>query len=265
MKSGKNSDKYIQELEEKIIDLSLMLKSKTNALIAADESRAKILGKLTHNLKNPVGVIFSFSEMMLEDLSDYSTEKLEKHLQIIKNSATFSLALLDTISKYARVQSPNFVLKCQSLNYVELINKLMEEFKSEASKKNVEVAFEVSTNELFLTLDEAEITLALRAVLNNALRYSNENSTITIAVNALKNTVETTITDQGIGIAEIDLPLVFDEFYVVNTYSADKQKCVGLGLAIAKKIIEKHKGEISVTSTLEKGSSFKIILPASSV
>ncbi|MDO9276688.1 MAG: hypothetical protein Q7T92_14240, partial [Lutibacter sp.] len=95
-KSGKNSDKYIQELEEKIIDLSLKLKSKTNEIKAADETTSKILGKLTHNLKNPVGVIFSFSEMMLEDLANYSTEKLEKHLQIIKNSATFSLALLDT-------------------------------------------------------------------------------------------------------------------------------------------------------------------------
>ena len=261
VKSEKNSDKYIQELEEKIIDLSLMLKSKTNALIAADETRAKILGKLTHNLKNPVGVIFSFSEMMLEDLADYSTDKLEKHLQIIKNSATFSLALLDTISKYSRVQSPNFVLKCQSLNYVELINRLIDEFKSEASKKNIGLEIEVPTNELFLTLDEAEITQALRAILNNALRYSNENSTITITVETLKNTVETTITDQGMGISDTDLPHIFEEFYVVNTYSANKQKCVGLGLAIAKKIVELHKGKISTKSTLEKGASFKIILP----
>ena len=265
VKKEKNSDKYIPELEEKIIDLSLKLKSKSNELNAAIEANSKILGKLTHNLKNPVGVIFSFSEMMLEDLADYSTEKLEKHLQIIKNSAKFSLALLDTVSKYTRVQSPHFALKCQSLNYVELLNRLIEEFKSEASKNNVEVTFEVSANEFFLTLDEAEITEALRAVLNNALRYSNEKSTITIVVNALKNTVETTITDQGIGIAETDLPHIFDEFYVVNTYSADKQKCVGLGLAIAKKIVELHKGKISVKSILEKGTSFKIILPSSSV
>ena len=265
MKSGKNSDKYIQELEEKIIDLSLKLKSKTSALIAADETRAKILGKLTHNLKNPVGVIFSFSEMMLEDLENYSKEKLEKHLQIIKNSATFSLALLDTVSKYSRVQSPNFVLKTKRLNYVELVSKLIEEFKSDTSKKNIGLEIQIPENEIFLTLDEAEIYQALLAVLNNALRYSNENSTITIAVTELKNTVETTITDQGIGISEADLPHVFDEFYVVNTYSADKQKCVGLGLAIAKKIVAHHKGKISVKSILEKGSSFKIILPITSV
>jgi len=265
VKSGKNSDKYIQELEEKIIDLSLKLKSKTNEIKAADETTSKILGKLTHNLKNPVGVIFSFSEMMLEDLADYSTEKLEKHLQIIKNSATFSLALLDTISKYSRVQSPNFILKCQSINYVELINRLISEFKLDASKKNIGLEIAIPANEIFSTLDEAEITQALRIVLNNALRYSNENSTITIKVKALKNTVETTITDQGMGISDTDLPHIFEEFFVVNTYSADKQKCVGLGLAIAQKIIALHKGEISAKSILEKGTSFKITLPLTSV
>ncbi|MDO9275839.1 MAG: HAMP domain-containing sensor histidine kinase [Lutibacter sp.] len=260
-KTGKNSKDYIQELEEKIIDLSLKLKSKTNEIKVADETTSKILGKLTHNLKNPIGVIFSFSEMMLEDLADYSTEKLEKHLQIIKNSATFSLGLLDTISKYNRVQSTNFVLKTQRLNYVELVNVLVNEFRSEAASKNIELDLIIPSNEVYLMLDQAEITQALNAVLNNALRYSNENTTIAITVEAHKNRVETTITDQGIGIPETDLPHVFEEFYVVNTYSEDKQKCIGLGLAVAQKIVELHQGKISVKSTLEKGSSFKIILP----
>ncbi|HSQ46227.1 MAG TPA: hypothetical protein VLM44_04825, partial [Lutibacter sp.] len=125
VKKEKNSDKYIPELEEKIIDLSLKLKSKSNELNAAIETNSKILGKLTHNLKNPVGVIFSFSEMILEDLEDYSAEKLEKHIQIIKNSATFSLAFLDTISKYTRVNSPNYSLKTERINYSELVNSVI--------------------------------------------------------------------------------------------------------------------------------------------
>lgn len=260
-KTKKNSKEYIQQLEEKIIDLSLKLKSKANEIKDTEEITAKILGKLTHNLKNPVGVIFSFSEMILEDLENYSTEKLEKHLQIIKKSATFSLDLLDTISKYFRVQSPNFALKSLRLNYVELVNTIVNEFKSEASEKNIGLNFIFPTNDIFLTLDRAEISQALSAVLNNALRYSNENSIITITVIDLKNTVETTITDQGIGISETDLPNIFEEFYVVNTYSADKQKCVGLGLAIARRIVELHNGKLSAKSTLEKGSSFKIVLP----
>ncbi len=260
-KKEENSEKYIPALEEKIIDLSLKLKSKSNELNAVVETNSKILGKLTHNLKNPVGVIFSFSEMMLEDLEDYSIEKLGKHIQIIKNSATFSLAFLDTISKYTRVQSPNFTLKTEQVNYVELVKSLINDFRMKASEKNIGLEVNVPSNDIFLTLDRNEISQALSAVLNNAMRYSNENSTIKITVEELKNTVETTITDQGIGISEADLPHIFEEFYVVNTYSEDKQKCIGLGLAIAKKIMELHKGKIAVNSIFEKGSSFKIILP----
>jgi len=260
-KSEKNSKEYIQQLEEKIIDLSLKLKSKTAEIKAAEETTSKILGKLTHNLKNPVGVIFSFSEMMLEDLEDYSHEKLEKHLQIIKNSASFSLALLDTISKYSRVQSPNFVLKSQRVNYIELLSNILTESKAKASEKNIDFVIKFPADELFLMLDKTEITEAIRNILNNALRYSMENSTIAITVTELKNIVETEITDQGIGISETDLPNVFEEFYVVNTYSADKQKCIGLGLSIAKRIIENHKGKISAKSVLEKGTSFTINLP----
>ncbi len=261
MKKEENPDKYTQELEEKIFDLSLRLKSMTNEFNNAVESNSKIISKLNHNLKNPVGVIFSFSEMMLEDIDDYSTEKLRKHVQIIKNSASFSLALLDTISKYSRVKSPNFVLKSQRINYTELLSVLINEFKSESSKKNIDVSVKLSENDIFLTVDGPEISQALNVILNNALRYSNENSTITITVTELKNTIETTITDQGIGISETDLPNIFEEFYVVNTYSADKQKCVGLGLALAKRIVELHNGKISAISTLEKGTSFKISLP----
>ena len=260
-KKEENSEKYIPALEEKIIDLSLKLKSKSNELNTVVETNSKILGKLTHNLKNPVGVIFSFSEMMLEDLEDYSMEKLQKHIQIIKNSARFSLAFLDTISKYTRVQSPNFIIKTEQLNYIELLKSLITEFNGIASEKNIGLDVEVPSNDIFLTLDRNEISQALSAVLNNAMRYTNENSTIKITVEELKNTVETTITDQGIGISEADLSHIFEEFYVVNTYSEDKQKCIGLGLAIAKKIVELHKGKIEVNSIFEKGSSFKIILP----
>jgi signal transduction histidine kinase len=142
-----------------------------------------------------------------------------------------------------------------------LVSDILTEFKLKASEKNIDVAIKLPEKDLFLMLNKDEISQALNAVLNNALRYSNENSTVTVTVSEQKNGIETTISDQGIGISETDLAHIFEEFYVVNTYSEDKQKCVGLGLAIAKKIAELHKGEISAKSTLEKGSSFKIMLP----
>jgi len=258
----KKSKEYISELEEKIVELSLKLKSKTNELNSLNESNKKIIGKLIHNLKNPIGVIFSFSEMMLEDFQDYSSEKMEKHLQIIKNSAGFSIQLLNIIAKYSQLQSPDLELNFKRLNYIELLNTIINEFGVLAEEKKIAIKRNFTENAIFLKVDEEEISLVIRNIMSNAVRYSNENSTITITVTETNNSVETVITDEGIGISEGNLSAIFNEFYVVNTYSSDKQKCIGLGLPIARKIIQLHKGEISVKSNINKGSSFKITLPA---
>lgn len=259
--ASKESEEYINDLEEKIVDLSLRLKSKTNELNSVYQTNKELLSKLTHNLKNPIGVIFSFSEMILGDVENYSSEKLEKHLQIIRNSAEFSIQLLNEINKLSRLQSPNIVFSLKVRNYSELLNKLVNQFKAIASKKNITIIKDFPSTDVFFKFDDIEITQAINNIVNNALRYSKENTTITITITENENIVETVITDEGIGISEEDLPNVLNNFFVVNTYSEDKQKCIGLGLSIANKIIQLHKGKISVASILNKGTSFKIILP----
>lgn len=258
---SKGSEEYIDELEEKIVDLSLRLKSKTNELNSVYELNTKTIGKLVHNLKNPIGIIFSFSEMILGDVENYSSEKLEKHLQIIKNSANFSIQLLNDIAKFSRLQSPNIVFNLKRQNYSELLNNVINQLNKLASEKNIVIIKDFPSTDVFFTFDEVEISQAINNIINNALRYSNENTTVTVTVTENENTVETVIADEGIGISEENLPNVLHEFFVVNTYSEGKQKCIGLGLAIANKIIQHHKGEISVTSTINKGSKFKITLP----
>ncbi len=258
---NKNKEAYTSELEDKIVDLSLQLKSTTNKLKLVSASHKNTIGKLVHNLKNPVGVIFSFSDMILEDLEEYTTEKLQKHLQIINNSANFSIQLLGMVAKYSQLQSPDFVYTLKLTNYTELITSVLNEFTDLASKKNCTIVTNIPSSAINLNIDAAEISLAIRNIINNALRYSNENSTITITVKEHEKTIETTITDEGIGVSEENLPLVFNDFFVVNTYSDDKQKCIGLGLSVANIILIHHKGKISAESNLNEGSSFKVFLP----
>lgn len=258
------SKEYISELEEKIINLSLKLKSKTTQLNSLNLANKKAISKLIHNLKNPIGAVYSFSDMIIEDIDDYSKEKLEKHLHIIKNSATFSIQLLNTIAKYSQLQSPDLKYDLKNLNYINLVNNVIAEFNVMAEEKNSRIETDFPENALFLTVDEAEISLAIRNIINNAIRYSNENSTIKIMIKETSNTVETIINDEGIGISEENLPLVLNDFFVVNTYSNDKQKCIGLGLSIANKIIEHHNGKIIITSVFQKGANVKITLPKNS-
>ncbi|NOR28776.1 MAG: hypothetical protein GQ540_09665 [Lutibacter sp.] len=258
---SKNTDAYIDQLEEKIVELSLQLKSKTNELSLVQESNQKSMGKLVHNLKNPVGVIFSFSDMILEGIDDYTSEKLEKHIQIIKKSADFSIQLLNQIAKYTQLDATDFNFTFAPLNYIEILMNISKEFKNIASEKNIIIEKEFPKTPIILMVDKEEISVAIRNILNNALRFSNKNTTITIKVKETSTAIETTITDEGIGISEDDLHAVFNNFHVVNTYSEDKQKCIGLGLSIAKKIVVSHNGKVSATSIFNKGTSITITLP----
>lgn len=255
----KESEEYIRNLEEKIVELSLKLKQKNYQLKNASKENQKVFGKLTHNLKNPVGVISSFSEMMLEDLEDYTSEKLTKFLKAINNSAKFSLNFLNAIAKFSQVKSSEFELNLEKVNLIELMDNIVTKLVEKADNKNITILKNYHKKELFLNMDASEMGIALYNVLDNAIRYSSENTTVTIAINQNKEAIEISCLDEGIGISEDNLAPIFEPFFVVNTYDTEKIKCIGLGLTVAKMIVEKHAGNLRVKSKLNQGSEFTIL------
>ncbi len=254
-------EKYIRELEEKIIDLSLKLKSKTNELNSVCETNQKTIGKLVHNLKNPVGIIYSFSDMILDSVEDYSPVKLEKYLKIINSSADYSIKVLNSVAKYSQLQLPNLEFSFKAINYTDLLDNVLSEFNSESIEKNITIKRDFPGEQIFLKADKVELSIALNNIINNAFRYSSENSEISIRVKLNENSIETIVSDEGIGISKENLPQVLNDFFVVNTYSNDKQKCIGLGLTISNKIIQKHNGKLIITSEVDNGTNAIITLP----
>ena len=260
-KSGTESDAYVEELEEKIIDLHTQLKSNNDEIDLINKSHKKLVGRLIHDLKNPAGVVTSFSEMILEDIDFYDTDKLRKHIRIIKKAADYSIHFLNRTAKFLRLKSPNMIFLFNKLDYIDLLNQVINRHTPLALGKGISIIPKLEITSEILLLDSEEIDKTLSNIIGNAIRYSNENTTITVSVSTVKDTIETLITDGGIGVSEEDIPKVFEEYFVVKTYSGDKEKCVGLGLTMSKIIIEQHKGTISFESELDKGSEVKIILP----
>lgn len=259
--TDKISSEYIQELENKIVDLTLRLKNKVFKLDTVEKENHERIRKLVHNLKNPVGVAYSFSEMITEESEEISKEKLDKYIDVIKKSTDFSVEILNSIAKLNRLKSPSFTLNLQKTNYYEFLTDILSEFNTEGAHKNTTISTSFPSDVLNIDIDKDEIASLIRILMRNAFGYSANNSEINIVVIETDSAIETTITDQGIGISDIDLQSVFKEFYMVNTYSQANSKCVGLGLAIAKIILQHHKGEIQVSSTLGKGSSFIFSFP----
>ena len=256
-----NQSDYIEQLEEKIIDLSIQLNNKRVAIDLINESHNKLLKRMIHDLKNPAGVVTSFSEMILEDIDFYDVDKLKKHIGIIKKAADYSIHFLNRTVKLLRLQSAEMTFLFNNVNYIDLLNQVINKHKPIASEKRIRIVTDFEITSELLLLDAEEINKTLSNILGNAIRYSNENTTIAISVVATKNNIVTLITDGGIGVSEENVPKVFDEYFVISTYSSNKEKCVGLGLTMAKIIIEQHQGKISFESQLNKGSDVKITLP----
>ena len=255
------SGEFIEQLEETVVNLSIQLKRKEEEVKSVKKSHKKLVRRLIHDLKTPSGIITSFSEMILDDIEDYNTDKLRKHIGIIKKAADYSIHFLNRTVKYLRLQSPEKTFLFDKLNYIDLLNQVINKYKPLAAEKGIRIVTDFEIKSELLLLDEEDINEALSNVLGNAIRYSNDNTTVLISVVATGNNLETLITDGGIGVSQEDIPKIFDAYFVVKTYANDKKKCVGLGLAMAKIIIEQHKGTISFESELGKGSKVKITLP----
>lgn len=260
-KEIKELQDYTDELEEKIIELSLKLKNKNNELNEVVDLNNLIFKKLIHNLKNPVGVSFSFSEMILEGLPNYNPDKLKSHIEIIKNSAEFSLNFLNKLAEYARYQQPDLKFTFLAYNFNNFINAVIEKAEVLANKKSIRIKKHIPLAVIEFKFDKNELEIAILNILNNAIRYSKENTEIEVELILENANLIISISDNGIGLEEKDLSFIFNEFSVVNTYSEDKVKCIGLGLPIAQKIVKKHEGKISVKSEILKGSTFTISLP----
>ena len=263
-KEAKTVNNYTDNLEEKVIELSLKLKGKDRQLEDVIELNNLTFKKLIHNLKNPVGVAFSFSEMILEGLQNYTPDKLERHIEIIKNSSEFSLNLLNSFAEFHRYQSTDLKLYFANQNFSKFLLEILEIAKKNANEKGIRIQTNLPEKDIEYYFDKTELAKAISNVLINAIRYSSENTTIHLNVFEDKNEINVIITDQGIGIEKEHLPFIFNDFFVVNTYSNDTKKCIGLGLPITKRILEIHKGKITVESQIEKGSTFTITLPKKS-
>ncbi|HSM25250.1 MAG TPA: HAMP domain-containing sensor histidine kinase, partial [Anaerolineaceae bacterium] len=153
-------------------------------------------------------------------------------------------------------------LKLERTNPINLAEQVVLELQPHANQKNIDLILEYSINrDTNIEVDSALVQQALYNVVENALKYNSLGGTVKVNVNSNESHAMFEITDNGIGIAPIDLPHLFEKFYRSGRREAYNQRGTGLGLAIVKTIIEKHNGKVWVESKLGRGSSFYLQLP----
>ena len=238
----------INDLINSINNLSQSIKEQENI-------RKRLTGDISHELKTPLTNIQSHLEAMIDGV----WEPTEERLLSVKEEAERLSSLVSDMQKLNRYDESSIKLKKDNVNISDIICFVIFQFSNLAKSKNIKIEYEKKNINLYC--DKDKITQALVNILSNAIRYSNEGSTIFIEERLKDNKVIISIEDQGIGISEEDLKYVFERFYRADKSRTRATGGTGIGLTIVKSIVSSHGGEVKLESKLGEGSKFTIILP----
>jgi len=225
-----------------------------------DDFRREFLGNVSHELKTP---IFTAQGYLLTLLDDDFDDKIlrKKYLERANKSVdrlNFIVKDLDMISNLESGMELNF----ESFNIIKLITEVFELLEIKAAKKNITLSFDkIYDHPILVKADKERMEQVLTNLISNSINYGKNDGQTTISVK-LKNPHSFVIhvSDNGIGIKEIDIPRLFERFYRVDHSRSREQGGSGLGLAIVKHIVEAHQQKVFVKSVFDKGSSFSFTL-----
>jgi signal transduction histidine kinase len=223
------------------------------------DEQHRFISDASHELRTPLTALKSSMEVNLRDpkltLTDAKTLMKESISDVNKLQS-----LSDSLLQLAQYQTPANIIKFTTVQLEHMIQSVIHKLDSLAKQKNIVIKYESSP--VKIEANEYGLMDLLIILLDNAIKYSPRNSSITIQSKRTDGMVALTISDQGTGIAEKDIPHIFDRFYRADM-ARSKQTAggYGLGLSIAKQIVTLHQGTITVESTMKKGSTFTVRLP----
>ncbi|GJL77256.1 MAG: hypothetical protein NPINA01_02450 [Nitrospinaceae bacterium] len=229
-------------------------------LIELNELKNKFLGIAAHDLRNPLYLIRSFSEILKDGSVGSVNEKQRDMLKKIFNSSDFMGALLNNLLDISKIESGKIELHKEVQDFNGLVNKQVELNRLIAQKKNIQLHFDPE-NIPPISFDTNAMVQVMGNFIGNAIKFSPPNTHIHVTTENLKNAIRFSVHDEGPGISKEDQQLLFGEFQTLSAKPTGGEKSTGLGLAIVKKLVLLHEGEVGVSSELGKGSTFYFTLP----
>jgi len=212
----------------------------------------------SHELRTPITSLKTEIEVNLRDkeLSENAKKILRSNLEDVNNLQMLS----DNLIKLTQYQDNNGNVVAQEISLKDIVDDASRKVANFAKNKKIEIVNKTTDREV--SVNEQSFREALVILIDNAIKYSPKDKKIVISSKVKNNLIYLEVKDQGIGINEKDLPYIFDRFYRADESRTKKDvDGFGLGLSIAKQIIERHKGTITVTSKVGSGTSFVIKLP----
>ncbi len=242
--------------------LNKRLRSMVEELSESNMIKDSMISICSHDLRSPLGGILGFADVLLE--KDYlKKEDLESVAQI-KESGELMLALINDILDLSKFEASDEDIKRKPFLFSEAVNKSINALKHLADNKKQQIKFIDKSPNGVISGDLNSILRAINNLLSNAVKFTPENGRIKLALHSdPPGYLKLIVSDNGIGIPEDKIPNLFDKFTSASQTGTSGEKSTGLGMSIVKEIVEKHEGNIEVSSVEGRGSLFQIVFPES--
>ena len=251
------------ERSDEIGDLSRSFRAMTERLGELDRMKAEFMSVASHELKTPISVIRAYTELFELQLGDELTEEQRRHLETILEQTDVMVRLVGRLLNIGRLETGGYALEVTPVGVRELMDQLARSFHVLAREQGVDLRTEVrdtapDTVHVDVDLLRNEV---LGNLVSNAVRYTPEDGEIRIRVWGEDGAVVFEVSDTGPGVPEEKRPYIFEKYY-----EGDRTEALGagLGLAVAKEVVEAHGGRITLESSDEDGATFRVYLPISS-
>lgn len=236
--------------------------ARRNAELARlNEQKNQFLGIAAHDLRNPLEVILTYSQFLLDEASGRLEPEQVKFVETIRSSSDFMLSLVENLLDLAKIEAGRLDLDLITVDLAQVLERNVALNRILAQKKDIDVVLRCDPGLPPMRVDVAKIEQVLNNLIGNAVKFSPHGSLVEVRAGEEGDCVILAVHDQGPGVPADELDKLFRPFGRTRVRSSGGEKCTGLGLAIVKKVVEGHGGEIRVESAPGEGATFYVSLP----
>jgi signal transduction histidine kinase len=205
--------------------------------------------------------IQGYAELLMKK-KDMTEQECDEHLKVILNNSKRANRLLTELFELSQLDSPEFSLKLVKTDICEYLRQICGELVPQLEREGFEYEFNIPEDSVFVMLDTDRFNRIIQNLANNAMRYNPVGTLVTVSLTVQNHQVFIDFSDDGIGIPDNIASNIFKPFVRVDDSRNSKTGGSGLGLSIAKKIAEAHGGDLTLLADKNKGSTFRITIPA---
>ncbi len=250
----------LREQTEELHEQNVELGRQQRAVEEASRLKSQFLSNMSHELRTPLNSVMALSRVLIMQAKSKLSEEEVSYLEVIERNGKNLLRMINEILDLAKIEAGRMDVHPKAFSFAQILENILESIMPLAKEKQLELRADIPDDLPHLESDELRVSQILQNLLGNAVKFTDAGR-VSVSVRSDPENMIVQVDDTGIGIAESDLPHIFDEFRQADGTSTRRHEGTGLGLAIARKTAQMLGGEISVLSMLGKGSTFTLTLP----